>query len=147
MELSETRRQQIMSDYSQGFVAWCGFEPIEVGLGFLEARIFIRDEHRQQDGFIHAGVMTTMADHSAGYAAYTMIPEDHRILTVEFKMNFLRPAFSDLVICRARVIKPGRKILVCESDVFDRQKNGEKLVVKALATMISVPQAELTRED
>jgi uncharacterized protein (TIGR00369 family) len=135
-----------MSDYSNGFVAWCGFEAFEAGLGYLNARIAIRDEHRQQDGFIHAGVMTTMADHSAGYAAYTMIPEDHRILTVEFKMNFLRPAFSDLLICRARVIKPGRKILVCDSEVYDQQKGGEKLVVKALATMISVPQAELTRE-
>jgi len=144
-KLSEERRQHILQDYSRGFVAFCGLEPVRLEPGFLEARVLIREEHRQQDGFIHAGLMATLADHTAGYASYTMIPETHRILTVEFKMNFLRPAFGQELICRAKVIKPGRRILICESEVYDQRPEGEAMVVKNLTTMASVPESELKK--
>jgi len=144
-KLSEERRRHIQQDYSRGFVAFCGLEAMRVEPGFLEAGVRIRAEHRQQDGFIHAGLMATLADHSAGYAAYTMIPENHRILTIEFKMNFLRPAYGETLVCRAKVIKPGRRILTCESEVYDQRPEGEVLVVKNLTTMASVPESELKK--
>ena len=145
VRLTDERKKHILADYSRGFIAWCGFEAFEIGPGLLSSRVRIEEHHRQQDGFIHAGVMVTMADHTAGYAAYTMIPEDHRILTVEFKVNFLRPAYGDALVCRAKVIKPGRRLLVCESEVFDRRPEGEVLAAKILATMASVPSTELNR--
>ncbi len=145
LELSEARKRFVLSEYAKGFIAYCGLEAVEVGPGWLEARVVIRDEHRQQDGFIHAGVMATMADHTAGYAAYSLVPEDRRILTIEFKINFLRPAYGDLLICRGRVIKPGRKVLICEAEVFDVRAGGEILAAKNLATMASVPVSDLRR--
>jgi len=144
--LSEDRKKFFQKDYSKGFVAFCGLEAVEIGAGTLESRVRIKEEHRQQDGFIHAGLMATMADHTAGYAAYTLIPEDHRILTVEFKMNFMRPAYGETLVCRARVLKPGRKMLVCEAEVFDQRPEGEALVAKTLTTMASVPASDLAKK-
>lgn len=143
--LDEKRKQKLKEEYSEGFIAYCGMKAVNLEPGRLEARVAVSDDHRQQDGFIHAGVTATLADHTAGYAAYTMIPEDHRILTIEFKVNFLRPAFGDSLVCRAKVIKPGRKVLICESEVFDQRPEGEVLTAKVLATMASVPASDLEK--
>jgi uncharacterized protein (TIGR00369 family) len=141
--LSEERSRYFRRDYTQGFIAHLGMTVVRVGKGRLEARVEVKPEFRQQDGFTHAGVITTLADHTAGYAAYTMIPEDHRILTVEYKINFLRPAFGEALVARSRVIKPGRKLLACESDVYDVRDANEVLCAKALLTMASVPSTDL----
>jgi uncharacterized protein (TIGR00369 family) len=144
-ELTSERKEFLKSNYSYGFITFCGFEAVNVAPGQLESRVTIGENHRQQDGFIHAGVMATMADHTAGYAAYTLIPEDHRILTVEFKINFLRPAYGQALVCRAQVIKPGRKILICEAAVYDQRPEGEVMTAKVLATMAAVPVKDLRR--
>jgi len=145
MALSEARLAFLRDDFVQGFTAYCGLEALEIDEGRLVSRVRIQPQHRQQDGFIHAGLMATLADHSAGYAAYTLVPDDHRILTVEFKVNFLRPASGDELICRAQVIRPGRKLLVCESAVFDRSPEGKVEVTRLLATMAAVQQDRLAR--
>ncbi|MEW5725598.1 MAG: PaaI family thioesterase [Thermodesulfobacteriota bacterium] len=145
IELTEARKKHILEDYARGFIAYCGFQAVAAGPGYFESRVAVRDEHRQQDGFIHAGVMATLADHTAGYAAFTLVPEDHQILTVEFKVNFLRPAFGEALVCRARVLKPGRRLLVCESEVFDLRSEGEVLAAKVQATMAAVPAVELEK--
>ena len=59
----------LKKDFVQGFPAFCGFEVVHVDDGVFETCLEVRDEHRQQDGFVHAGVMATMADHTAGYAS------------------------------------------------------------------------------
>jgi uncharacterized protein (TIGR00369 family) len=111
--------------------------------GRAESSLGITRAHGQQDGFVHAGVMATMADHTAGYAAFSVVTEDFRILSVEFKINFLRPATGDRLICRARLVKQGKKILVAESDVYDQREGTEKLAAKALVTLMAVPAKAL----
>jgi uncharacterized protein (TIGR00369 family) len=144
-ELTETRKSYLHKDYSRGFIAYCGLEAVEFSPGAMVSKVDILDHHRQQDGFIHAGVLAAMADHTAGYAAYTLIPENHRILTIEFKINLLRPAVGPSLVCRARVIKPGRKIMVCESEVFDQRPEKEVLAAKMQATMAVVPENDLVK--
>ena len=82
----------LKKDFVQGFSASCGFKVIHADLGIFESCLKVRDEHRQQDGFVHAGVLATMADHTSGYASYTTVSEKFRILTVEFKINYFKPA-------------------------------------------------------
>ena len=142
--LSEEQKRHFLKDFSRGFIAYCGFEAFDLRSGSLSSRLAVRDRHRQQDGFVHAGLISTMADHTAGYAAFTMVPHNHRILTIEFKINFLRPASGDELICRARVVKPGKRVLVCESDVFDQQPGREVHVARFLASMASVPASDLS---
>jgi uncharacterized protein (TIGR00369 family) len=110
----------------------------EVKRGYFKSRVKIQELHRQQDGFVHAGVMATMADHTAGYAAFTTVPEDYQILTVEFKINFLRPAYGESLLCRSKVIREGNRIVISESEVFDEREAGEVLAAKALVTLMAV---------
>ncbi|MFH0826226.1 MAG: PaaI family thioesterase, partial [Pseudomonadota bacterium] len=112
----------------------------------FQSRVEITSDHRQQDGFIHAGVMATMADHTAGYSAFTTVPDEMQILTVEFKVNFLRPAFGDSLVCRSQVIREGRQVIVSESEVFDIRPEGEVSVAKAMVTLMAVPRERLLRE-
>ncbi len=94
----------------------------------------------QQNGFIHAGIITTIVDSACGIAAYTLMPPDTGVLTVEYKVNLLSPAVGERFSARGRVIKAGQTITVCSGDVFAIQNGTEKLVATMLATMIARKQ-------
>ena len=136
--MKNDRRTYLAKDYQQGFPAHCGFKVDRVDGGVFETHLTVKNMHRQQDGFVHAGVMATMADHTAGYAAFTLVPENQRILTIEFKINYFKPALGDTLICRSRVIHPGKRVLVSESEVYSVHKKSEKLVAKAMVTLMAV---------
>ncbi|MBW1892992.1 MAG: PaaI family thioesterase [Deltaproteobacteria bacterium] len=142
--MDSERFEFLKKDYVQGFPAFCGFEVQRIEKGLFESRLKLQREHKQQDGFVHAGVIATMADHTAGYSAYTLVTNDYRILTIEFKINYFRPAIGDEIICRARVINRGEKIIVSESEVFSIINGDEKLVSKAMVTLMSVPSSVLS---
>lgn len=143
MELTQERIDFLKRDFERGFVSFCKIKAEAVRPGYFESSVDISESHRQQDGFIHAGLMATMADHTAGYAAFSLVPEDHRILTVEFKINFLRPASGDRLLCQSHIIRPGTQILVGESMVFDIKGDTQKEVARALVTLASVPLERL----
>lgn len=137
--MEKTRFEFLRDDFAQGFPAYCGFEASRVAAGVFHSRLEIRPEHCQQDGFVHAGVLATMADHTAGYSGFTLVDENLRILTIEFKINFFKPALGQFINCRARVINPGRQVIVAESEVFSEdEKSHEKLVAKATVTLMAV---------
>jgi len=143
-ELTKKRADFLAEDFSRGFIRYCGFGAEIVRRGFFQAGVKISEDHRQQDGFIHAGVMATMADHTAGYAAFTTVSADFQILTIEFKINFLRPACGDALVCRSRVIREGSQIIVSESEVFDLREEREALAAKAMVTLTVVPKEKIT---
>ncbi len=142
-ELSEERVAFLAEDFSRGFIKYCQFQAEVVEKGYFQSRVLIEEHHRQQDGFVHAGVMATMADHTAGYAAFTTVPEEFQILTIEFKINFLRPANGDSLVCRSRVIREGSQIIISESEVFDLIGENETIVAKGLVTLMAVPKDKL----
>jgi len=121
------------------FLEALGIEYVDCGLGWCAARVPLDDRHEQQDGFVHAGVVATLADHAAGAAAYTHCPPDKVVLTIEFKINLLRPAVGDALRARANVLRPGRTIATVESDVFAERNGEEKHVAKALVTLAYAP--------
>ena len=144
-KISKERAAFLAKDSERGFVKYCHFKTLRVERGIFESGVRIREHHRQQDGFIHAGVMATMADHSAGYAAFTIVPEVYQILTIEFKINFLRPAFGDSLVCRSRVLREGSQIIICESEVYDGRKEEEEVMVaKALVTLMAVHKSKVS---
>ena len=93
----------------------------------------------QQDGFLHAGIVTTLIDSACGYAAYTLMPENSRVLSVEFKVNFLNPAQGQHFRAEGRVIKPGKTLTICEGKMFALDDGQENLIAVMQATMICVP--------
>lgn len=100
--------------------------------GVVEIELPFRADLTQQDGFLHAGVITTVADSAAGYAAFTLMPAGSRVLSIEFKVNLLRPARGELFVARAEVIKAGRTLTVVRADVFATGANSEKELVATL---------------
>ena len=92
----------------------------------------------QQDGFLHAGIITTIVDSACGYAAYTLMPADSRVLSVEFKINFMSPAIGETFAAIGKVIKSGRTLTICQGEVLAFKDGKSKLVALMQATMITV---------
>ncbi len=112
-------------------------ELTKVEPGEVVIEIPFSEELTQQNGFIHAGIITTIADSACGYAAFTLMPSSAGVLSVEFKVNLLSPAIGERFIARAQVIKPGRTLTVCRADVFAANAGEEKIIATMLATMIA----------
>jgi uncharacterized protein (TIGR00369 family) len=105
--------------------------------GIVEISLPYRADLTQQNSYLHAGVITTIADSACGYAAYTLMPEGSAVLSVEFKVNLLRPAQGESFVTRAEVIKAGRTLSVVRADVFALDANAErKLVATMQGTMM-----------
>ncbi|MFL0808034.1 MAG: PaaI family thioesterase [Oceanobacter sp.] len=122
------------------FIQWLGAELVEFRPGYCLTRIPLQTTHRQQDGFVHAGVQATLADHSCGTAAATLIASHERVLTADFTVNLLRPASGHTLECEARVIKQGKTLTVAEGEVYALSDAPEqrKLVAKATVTLAIV---------
>jgi uncharacterized protein (TIGR00369 family) len=107
--------------------------------GVIEITLPYRADLTQQRGFLHAGVVTTIADSACGYAAYSLMPAGSEVLSVEFKVNLLRPAQGESFVARAEVIKAGRTLTVVRADVFGIDGNGKReLVATMQGTMIAI---------
>lgn len=115
-----------------------GAELLRVEPGVVEIEFPFRAEFTQQHGFMHAGIVTTVVDTACGYAAYTLMPPDASVLTVEFKVNFLAPARGRRFRARGTVVKAGKTLSVCHGEVFALSEDGEKLIVNMSATMMTV---------
>jgi uncharacterized protein (TIGR00369 family) len=122
----------------QAFMRTLGAETTSLGHGKIEIRLGFQSALTQQNGFIHAGVLTSVMDSACGYAAMSVGPEKHDVLSVEFKVNLLAPARGDYFLARAAVKRPGRNLTVCTADAFAVQNGREKLVTTMLATMMNV---------
>ena len=110
-----------------------------VAAGRAEIGLPFRAELTQQDGYLHAGVVATIADSACGYAAYTLMPADGSVLTVEYKINLLSPARGDRFVARATVLRPGRTLTVAQADVFACTGDDEVRTATMLATLIALP--------
>jgi uncharacterized protein (TIGR00369 family) len=123
------------------FVRTLGIALANLGAGWCEALLPLAPQHLQHHGFVHAGVQATLADHTAGGAASTLVAADEQVLSVEFKINLLRTARGERLRCRATVLRAGRSITVVESEVYCAAAAGESLVAKATVTLATVAAA------
>jgi uncharacterized protein (TIGR00369 family) len=118
-----------------------GARLLTVEPGMVEITLPYRADLTQQNGYLHAGVVTTIADSACGYAAMSLMPAEAGVLSVEFKVNLLRPARGQSFLARAEVIKAGRTLTVVRADVFALAEDAErKLVATMQGTMMSLRQ-------
>ena len=117
-----------------------GAELSRIEPGIVEITLPYRAELTQQNGYLHAGIVTTIADSACGYAAYSLMPAGSEVLSVEFKVNLLRPAKGDKFLARAEVIKPGKTLTVVKADVFgvSGAAGDQTLVASMLGTMFCI---------
>jgi len=135
-----TQRESIVRESfsRQGFMKTLGAEISVLDHGQVEIRVGYRPTLTQQNGFIHAGVLTTILDSACGYAAMSVGPEKHDVLSVEFKVNLLAPAKGERFVARAAVKRAGKNLTVCTADAFAIQNGQEKVVATMLATMMNI---------
>ena len=103
---------------SQSLMKTVGASLSRVEDGYCEIQAPILPASRQQHGFAHAGLTFAIGDSAAGYAALSIMPMDHEVLTTEMKINLLAPGRGEKLIAQGRVIKPGRRLVIVQADVF-----------------------------
>jgi len=122
----------------QEFLSTLGAEISKIRPGEVEISAPFDSKFTQQDGFLHAGAAAALVDTACGYAAYTLMPADSRVLSVEFKINFLSVAKGDRFLASAWVIKAGMTLTVCAGELFAFEGNHRQRVAAMQATMICV---------
>jgi uncharacterized protein (TIGR00369 family) len=123
----------------QGLMSHLGARIAHVGPGRVHITLPYRAELTQQDGFIHAGATSAIADSAGGYAAFTLFPHGTAVLTVEYKINLVAPATGEHLEAQGVVLTSGRTLTVCRLEVFAVQGGQRSLVATGQQTLIRVP--------
>ncbi|BDI34397.1 hypothetical protein CCAX7_64480 [Capsulimonas corticalis] len=123
----------------QPFARLIGVETAEIGPGWVEIFVTLAPHHLQQDNIVHGGAIATLADTCLAMAAHTLVAGDERVVTIEFKINYLRAATGDRLRCRGQALRPGRTITTSEAEIYAEENGHEKLVAKALGTIAILP--------
>ncbi len=124
----------------QKVMATLGITIKSLSPGAIELEMPYAGELTQQHGFIHAGILSTALDSACGYAAFSLMPADVAVLTVEFKTNLLAPAAGERFFFRAHVIKPGRTLTICDAQAFAFDGKAEKLIATMTGTLMAVKE-------
>jgi len=120
----------------QNAMGLIGARMTRVEPGRVEIELPVREDLGQQHGFVHGGIVGMIADSAGGYAAFTLMPADASVLTVEYKVNMLAPAEGDLLIARGEVLKPGRSLSIVRADVWARRGDKETRVAAMQQTLM-----------
>ena len=144
MDLEDPKALERIRQIFEGvpFLKHLGIRLAGLGPGWAESSLAVGPHLGQAEGFVHAGAVATMADHTCGTAAGTLTRADQTVLTVEFKIPLLRPAVGDSLRCRAEVIRAGRSIVFAEAEVFARTGGEEKVVATFTSTLALVALAK-----
>src|SRR5215831_20884654 len=110
----------------------------DVAPGEVEITMPMQAGLSQQDGFVHAGIITAIVDSACGYAALSLTPAGQEVLTIEYKVNFLSPAAGELFVARGRVTRAGKTIAVCSGDVTAETGGEPRLIASMLTTMMII---------
>ena len=139
---NHSRKQKMSSKIELGFQKQSFMNTLGARLGkfeFGKCEIIVPFQKKltQQHGFFHGGLVATIADNAAGFAAYSVMADYKQPLTIEFKISLLAPSDGERLVARAEVIKAGRSIFHAHSNVFVVKNNQESLTATALVTIKS----------
>ncbi len=132
-EISLDRGRRVLAEQPFSVLIGSALDRLEAGQA--ELSLTLRDDHLQQHGFAHGGVVSYLADNALTYAGGTVLGDS---VTLEFKINYVRPAIGEKLIARARVKASGKSQAVCDCDVFAVRDGAEKLCATAQGTIWKV---------
>ncbi len=120
----------------QAAMGLIGAQLTKVEPGRVTIELPVRDDLGQQHGFVHGGVVGMIADSAGGYAAFTLMPIEASVLTVEYKINMLAPAQGERLIAVGSVLKPGRTLSIVRADVYALAGGKETLIAATQQTLM-----------
>jgi uncharacterized protein (TIGR00369 family) len=132
--------ERVRSSFArQAAMETIGAELTSVTPGIIEIEMPYSTALTQQHGYLHAGIISTALDSACGYAAFSLMPPDAAVLTIEFKLNMLSPGRGDRFLFRGSVTKPGRTIIVADGQAYAYAPDGEaRLIATMTATMMTI---------
>lgn len=131
--------ERVRSSFArQKIMALLAARLVRVEPGECEIHLPFKPELSQQHGYYHGGIIGTIADSAGGYAAFTLMPENASVLTVEYKMNLLAPGDGELLIARGRVLKAGRTLVVAQVEAGVVKGGRETLCATLLQTLMTM---------
>lgn len=122
----------------QYFMKHINFSLDVIEPGRTEGWLKLEQIHKQQKGFAHGGLVATLADITAGFAACTVVAEDQHVVTGELKISYLNPGVGQKLHAIGYVLKQGKKINFCEAEVWSQHDDERTLIAKASASMITI---------
>lgn len=117
------------------FVKLLGMELVDISFGAARLKLTMRDKLRQPYGVLHGGATASLIDTAMAFAIISCLPEAERATTVDLTVHYLRPVVEGEIICTAKVVRAGRRILTVSAEVFSKE---EKLVATALSTYTKI---------
>lgn len=120
----------------QGAMQHMGARLGRIEPGLVDVELPFRPELTQQHGFFHGGITSAIADTAGGFAAFSLVPADATMLTVEYKINLIAPAAGDKLIATGRVLKPGRTLTICALEVVAVTGAAATVCAQGLQTML-----------
>lgn len=134
-----TARARVEASFAkQSVMETIGARLLSVAPGAVEIGLEITPRVSQQHGFVHAGIVATIADSAAGYAGLTLMPEGRGVLTAEFKINLMAPASGERLVARGRVVKSGRLLTIAQAEVEAIEGERTRTVALLTATLVAV---------
>jgi uncharacterized protein (TIGR00369 family) len=122
----------------QGLMATLGARIVTIEPGFCAIEMGYVPNVSQQQGFFHGGAIGAIADTAAGYAAYSLMPAGAEVLTVEYKLNLIRPAVPPTLRAEGRVLRAGKTLTVCRADVFHSAPGGLEACALLQSTLMRI---------
>ena len=132
--------QQLISNKLEGqfFMKHNRFELTKVEEGRIVSELQINQIHLQQDGILHGGAISTLCDVAMGFAAFSLVEEDVKVVTSNLTVNFLKPNQASVFRVEAWVVKPGKHLFFCEARGTNLQDNVWVETVRASSSMALV---------
>lgn len=138
--LAKAKELEVLGSFArQGLLRTIGAELTSLAAGRCVIALPFTESVGQQQGFFHGGVIGAIADTAGGYAALTMLPQGSEVLTLEYKVNFLRPAAGDRLVAEGIVLRAGRTVCVTRADVFVEQDGQRRLCAALQQSMMRAP--------
>lgn len=139
--MSETKniQERISESFKkQGLMATLGAEIVSITDGEVQIEIPFSAKLCQQQGYLHAGAITSIVDSACGYAALTKAPAEYEVVTAEFKINFMRPAIGERFLATGKVVTTGKTLTICTGEVQAYSNSGFKIIAIMQATIVNV---------
>lgn len=121
-----------------GYTSMAGTKVLDADVGYVEMAVERKQDLLQFNGYFHGGVISGLADHAAGGAVTTAMPEGKIGVTVDLHVNFLAPARGESLVAKARAVQSGSSISVAQVDVYSVEDGDEKRCAVAVVTLRSV---------
>ncbi len=135
-EISSIQKQMAHEAFTKvPYLKLLGMELVDLKTGEAIVKLQMRDELRQPHGLLHGGATASVIDTAMAFAVVTCLAENEKASTVDLTVHYLRPVTEGAIVCTAKIVKAGKRLLTVSAEVFNDEG---KLIATALSTYAKI---------